>query len=43
MSWWTDLRDTVESVAVVAGNFILPGSSLVTSQFMQPHLTKLHR
>ena len=34
MSFWTDLRDTVESAAVVAGNFFLPGSSLVTS-----HLT----
>ena len=34
MSWWTDLRDTVESAAVLAGNYFLPGSSLVTS-----HLT----
>ena len=34
MSFWTDLRDTVESAAVIAGNFFLPGSSLVTS-----HLT----
>jgi hypothetical protein len=32
MSFWTDLRDTVESAAVVAGNYFLPGSSLVTSK-----------
>ena len=32
MSWWTDLRDTVESAAVLAGNYFLPGSSLVTSK-----------
>ena len=31
MSFWTDLRDTVESAAVVAGNYFLPGSSLLTS------------
>ena len=29
---WSRLRDTVESAAVVAGNYFLPGSSLVTSQ-----------
>ena len=32
MSFWTDLRDTVESAAVVAGNYFLPGSSLLTSK-----------
>lgn len=31
MSFWTDIRDTVESAAVVAGNYFLPGSGLVTS------------
>jgi len=31
MSFWTDIRDTVESAAVVAGNYVLPGSGLVTS------------
>lgn len=34
MSWWTKLRDTVESAAVVAGNYFLPGSSLVTSKLV---------
>jgi hypothetical protein len=34
MSFWTKLRDAVESVAVVAGNVVLPGSSLVTSQLV---------
>lgn len=32
MGWWTDLRDTVESAAVVAGNYFVPGSSLITSK-----------
>jgi len=31
MSLWTKIRDTVESGAVVAGNYFLPGSGLVTS------------
>ena len=31
MSFWTDRRDTAESAAVVAGNYFLPGSGLVTS------------
>lgn len=31
MSLWTDVRDTFESGAVVAGNYFLPGSGLVTS------------
>ena len=34
MSWWTDLRDTVESGAVLAGNYILPGSGLVTKNLV---------
>mgnify|MGYP003648873227 CR=1 FL=1 len=34
MSFWTKLRDAVESVAVVAGNVVLPGSSLVSSQLV---------
>lgn len=34
MSFWTDLRDTVESAAVVAGNYFLPGSSLITSHLV---------
>jgi len=32
MSWFTDVRDAVESVAVVAGNYFLPGSSILTSK-----------
>lgn len=32
MGWWTDIRDTVESAAVVAGNYYVPGSSLLTSK-----------
>lgn len=31
MSFWTEIRDGVESVAVVAGNYFVPGSSLLTS------------
>jgi hypothetical protein len=34
MSFWTDLRDTVESGAVLAGNYLLPGSSLITSKLV---------
>jgi hypothetical protein len=34
MSFWTDIRDTVESVASVAGNYFLPGSGLVTSNLV---------
>jgi hypothetical protein len=34
MSLWTDIRDTVESAASLAGNYFLPGSSLVTSQLV---------
>ena len=34
MSFWTKIRDTVESAAVVAGNYLLPGSGLVTSQLV---------
>jgi len=34
MSFWTSIRDTVESVASVAGNLVAPGSSIITS-----HLT----
>lgn len=29
---WVDIRDTAESAAVVAGNYFLPGSSMLTSQ-----------
>jgi hypothetical protein len=32
MSLWTDIRDAVETVAVVVGNYYLPGSSLLTSR-----------
>ena len=32
MSLWTDIRDTAESVAVVVGNYYVPGSSLLTSK-----------
>lgn len=31
MSLFTDIRDAVESVAVVVGNYYVPGSSLLTS------------
>jgi hypothetical protein len=31
---WVDLRDTAEAAAVVAGNYYLPGSSLVTSNLV---------
>ena len=34
MSFWTKLRDAVQSVGVVAGNVVLPGSSLVTSKLV---------
>jgi hypothetical protein len=34
MGFWTSLRDTVESAAVIAGNVVLPGSSLVTSKLV---------
>lgn len=34
MSLWTDIRDTAESGAVVAGNYFLPGSGLVTGQLV---------
>lgn len=34
MSLWTKLRDAVESAAVIAGNYYLPGSSLITSQLV---------
>lgn len=34
MSLWTSLRDTLESAAVVAGNYFLPGSSIVTSNLV---------
>lgn len=34
MSLWTDIRDAVESVAVVVGNYYLPGSSILTSKLV---------
>lgn len=34
MSFWTGIRDTVETVAVVAGNYFLPGSSILTSKLV---------
>ena len=34
MSWFTNLRDTFESAASVAGNYFLPGSGLITSQLV---------
>src|ERR1035437_7129209 len=30
MGWFTDIRDAVESVGSIAGNYFLPGSSLLT-------------
>lgn len=34
MSFWTSIRDAVESVAVIAANTVLPGSSLITSNLV---------
>lgn len=34
MSKWTRFRDAVESVAVVVGNYYLPGSSMLTSKLV---------
>ena len=34
MSFWTSLRDTVESAATLVGNYILPGSALITDQLV---------
>jgi hypothetical protein len=34
MGLWTDIRDTVQSTGVIAGNYFLPGSSLVTSKLV---------
>ena len=34
MSWFTSIRDAVEGVASIAGNYVLPGSSLVTGQLV---------
>jgi hypothetical protein len=31
---WNDLRDNLEAAAVIAGNYILPGSSLVSGQLV---------
>ena len=41
-SWWTKIRDAVESVGSVVGNYFYPGSGLLTSQLVskgaQEHL-----
>lgn len=34
MSFWTSIRNAVESVAVIAANTVLPGSSLITSNLV---------
>jgi hypothetical protein len=34
MSFWTKARDTLESGASVAGNYFVPGSSLITSRLV---------
>lgn len=43
MSAWTKFRDAVESIAVVVGNYYLPGSSILTSKLVsegaQEHLS----
>lgn len=31
---WTDLRDTLQATGVVVGNYVLPGSSLLSSQLV---------
>ena len=33
-SMWTGIRDTLESAAAVAGNYLLPGSGLISSQLV---------
>ena len=32
MSWWTDIRDSIESIGSVVGNYLLPGSGFITGQ-----------
>jgi hypothetical protein len=34
MSLWTDIRDTTETAAVLAGNYFVPGSSMITSKLV---------
>lgn len=34
MGWWTDIRDTAEAAGSIAGNYMLPGSGLITSQLV---------
>lgn len=34
MSLWTDIRDTTETAAVLAGNYYVPGSSVITSKLV---------
>ena len=42
MSWFTDIRDAIQAVASVAGNYIFPGSGAITGQLVskgaQEHL-----
>lgn len=33
-SWWTSIRDALEGAATLAGNYFLPGSSLLTDQLV---------
>lgn len=34
MSFWTDIRDTVETAGTLVGNYIVPGSSILTGQLV---------
>ena len=34
MGTWTDIRDTAETAAVLYGNYLLPGSSMVTKELV---------
>jgi hypothetical protein len=34
MGWFTNLRDTAEAVGAVVGNYVLPGSGMITSQLV---------
>lgn len=37
MGFWTEIRDAVQQVAVIGGNFVIPGSSILTSKISSKH------
>jgi len=41
MSWWTSLRDAIQSVASVAGNYFFPGSGIITSRLVSQGAQKM--